>query len=413
MHYAPKLCRIRRASRVLVAALLCCLGSHAATFAHERTQSYSTWQLTAEGARVRVRLSQLDLTHFPWGVLAPPERDAAAATYLTQALTLRSAAGPCTLVAPVRALHPGAGRLVYEWEVRCPSSDDLRLRSDILVDLVSSHLHFARVRTVHGKESEKVLNANDREWALAQVTASHGAAPTSFLGYLWLGMEHIWGGYDHLAFVIALLLPGGSLAQLAKVVTGFTVAHSITLALAVLGWVRPDPPSTEALIGLSIALVAIENLWQRVGSGWNGPWAVVLALLFAAGAAGCGYGRVSAVVLVGTTIFVACHFASLRRGAGVSGSRWGIAFLFGLIHGFGFASALTEVGMPAERLAAALAGFNLGVEVGQLAVVATLWPALRVITQARPRAYARLVELGSTAVLALGTFWFVSRAYAP
>lgn len=394
-------------------ALLCWLAFHGVAAAHERTQSYSTWQLTTQGAQVRVRLSQLDLTHFPWGVLAPADRDQAAAQYLTQALTLRSTAGVCAPSGPVRALHPGDGRLLYEWEVRCPTLDDLRVRSDVLVDVVGSHLHFVRVRTVHGKESEKVLTANDREWALAQVNESHPAAPTSLLGYVWLGVEHIGGGYDHLAFVIALLLPGGSLAQLAKVVTGFTVAHSITLALAVLGWVRPDLASTEALIGLSIALVAVENLWQRVGSEWVAPWAFVMALLLATVGAWWGHGRVSAAVLAGTTLFVGSLFASLRYGSPGSGSRWGVAFVFGLIHGFGFASALSEVGLPTERLVAALAGFNLGVEIGQLAVVATLWPALRAITRARPRTYAFVLELGSAAVLALGMFWFVSRTFVP
>jgi hypothetical protein len=379
--------------------------------AHDRTQSYSSWQLTTQGAKVRARFAELDLTHFPWGVLPPRERDAEAANYVLRTLRLQSAAGPCEPVGAVQPLYPGPGRVAYEWEVRCPSQDDLRLHCDVLFDIVGSHLHFARVRTQNGREVEKVFHAQERDWALASVLANQPSAPTSIAGYLALGIEHIWGGVDHLAFVIALLLPATRLAELAKVVTGFTVAHSITLTLATLGLVHPDLPSTEALIGLSIALVAVENLWIAAGGGWNGPWLFVAALAAATVARFLGIGQVSGTVLAGITLFLACHFAALARGAGLSASRWGIAFLFGLIHGFGFASALAEVGMPQERLALALGAFNLGVEFGQLAVVLALWPALRLFERSWPRQRTSLVDLASTVVLALGVFWFVSRAY--
>ncbi len=379
--------------------------------AHDRTQSYSFWQLTEQGARVRVRLAELDLTHFPWGVLAPAERDAEAARYLTAALTLHSAAGTCEALPPVRPVHPGPGRVAYEWEVRCPGTEDLRIRCDILFDIVGSHLHFARVRTLHGRELEKVFHAHERSWSLAPATTAEPQPPSSAAGYVWLGIEHIWSGYDHLAFVIALVLPAFALVPLAKAITGFTVAHSITLTLATLGLVRPHLPSTEALIGLSIALVAIENLWLRAGPRWSGPWWVLILLAAGAAAALAGIGQIPATVFAGTWLFLACHFASLRCGAAYANSRWGIAFLFGLIHGFGFASALAEVGMPSERLALALGAFNLGVELGQMAVVLAIWPLLRALARRSPSWYGTVAESSSAAILALGVFWFVSRAY--
>jgi hypothetical protein len=88
-----------------------------------------------------------------------------------------------------------------------------------------------------------------------------------------------------------------------------------------------------------------------------------------------------------------------------------IAFIFGLIHGFGFAGVLEEAGLPPDRVAAALFGFNVGVEIGQLAVVAAVWPILHVVTRGRERAYRMVVECGSAAIVGLGVFWFVSRAY--
>jgi hypothetical protein len=153
--------------------------------------------------------------------------------------------------------------------------------------------------------------------------------------FLLLGIEHIFTGYDHIAFLLALLLLGGRFLDLVKIVTSFTIAHSVTLALAALGILNPPVQWVEALIAASIVAVAGENLW---------------ALRSAEG----GASRVA---------------NALRH-------RWRITFAFGLVHGFGFASALQELHLPRSALAAGLVSFNLGVEVGQVAIVALAFPLL-------------------------------------
>jgi hypothetical protein len=225
-------------------------------------------------------------------------------------------------------------------------------------------------------------------------------------------VEHIFGGYDHLAFLVALLLVGGSLGEVARIVTGFTVAHSITLGLAVLGYVRPEPAPVEALIGLSIVLVAAENVWLVGARSRTLPATIAAALALLALAAAAGHGRVPAATLAGLAVFSACYFGLLGRAPRAASLRWAIAFVFGLVHGFGFAAVLAEAGFDAGRAARALFGFNLGVEVGQLAVVAVVWPVLQLVTRAqRGGLRAAVVEMGSAAVLGLGLFWFVTRAY--
>lgn len=149
-------------------------------------------------------------------------------------------------------------------------------------------------------------------------------AMSTFGAYLHEGVEHILIGYDHLLFVVALILPGGTIMSLLGVITAFTVAHSITLAMSVLGIVTLPGWIVEPVIALSIAYVAFENLYIT---------------------------------------------KALSR-------RWGVSFLFGLVHGFGFAGALAEVGVPAGSVASALIGFNLGVEMGQALVVAIALPLL-------------------------------------
>jgi hypothetical protein len=235
----------------------------------------------------------------------------------------------------------------------------------------------------------------------------------SVAGYALLGVEHIASGYDHLAFLLALLLIARSILEVASVVTGFTLAHSLTLALAVTGVLRPPAGAIEALIGLSIALVAAENLWLAdAARSRTVPRAVVGALVSLCVAAAAGIGNVPALTLGGLALFAFCYFELLARSARPRRLRFAIAFVFGLLHGFGFAAALGEAGLPADRLVAALFGFNAGVEAGQLAVVAILWPILRLVTGgANGRYRTPVLELGSAAVLTAGVFWYVSRAF--
>ena len=180
--------------------------------------------------------------------------------------------------------------------------------------------------------------------------------------YLVLGVEHILLGIDHLLFVLALLLITRGIRRLALTITAFTVAHSITLALATLGFVRMPPPPVEAVIALSIVFVAAEILRARRGEE-------------------------------GLT----------------ARAPWIVAFTFGLLHGFGFAGALAEIGLPAGQIPLALFFFNVGVEVGQLVFVAAI---LAIIAMAR----RTRVELPRWAALAppyaigcIAMFWVIQR----
>src|SRR4029450_2046673 len=132
--------------------------------------------------------------------------------------------------------------------------------TDVLRDVARSHLHFARVRPQGRSAFRRLPSDPERSWMIGD-SAAPVAVGDSLADFLLLGVEHILTGYDHLVFLLGLLLLGGGLRAPARVVTGFTVAHSLTLALAVFGVLRPDRAPIEALIGLSIALIAVENLW--------------------------------------------------------------------------------------------------------------------------------------------------------
>lgn len=183
---------------------------------------------------------------------------------------------------------------------------------------------------------------------------TRGEVARRFVG---LGVEHIWTGYDHLAFLAALLLVAGRLREMLLIVTGFTVAHSLTLSAAALGWVFIPAAVVESAIAASIAWVGFENLWTPTP----------------------------------------------RR-------RMVATFGLGLIHGFGFASLLAELGLPREDLLLALLAFNGGVELGQAAVVAVLLPLL--VALRRWGGWTRrAVPALSVAIGLAGVWWFVERAF--
>jgi hypothetical protein len=176
--------------------------------------------------------------------------------------------------------------------------------------------------------------------------------------FLKLGVEHIWTGYDHLLFLLGLLIAASSLKTMLFVVTGFTIAHSITLSLAALGLVHVSPAIVEPAIAATIAFVGVENFF---------------------------------------------HPPARRRIV--------VTFLLGLVHGFGFAGMLEELGLPRGALATALVSFNGGVELGQAAVVAVALPILMQLRRV-PGWERRVVPALSVFVAAAGVFWFVERVTA-
>lgn len=178
--------------------------------------------------------------------------------------------------------------------------------------------------------------------------------------YTVLGVEHILTGFDHLLFVFALLFLVGFRRRLVGTITAFTLAHSLTLVSSAMGWLTLRPPPVEATIALSIVLVAREALHAE---------------------------------------------PTLSR-------RWPalVAFLFGLVHGLGFAGALQQIGLPGQHLAAALLTFNIGVEIGQLLVVALAYAAWCLLSQRRAFTYARTP--GLYAIGAVAACWSIQRVLA-
>ena len=405
-------------TRRLAAAVVACLALLPLdASAHGRSLSYSSWKLTSDGAIVRVRLPRIELTRLALDPVVDPRARAHVVELLAANVRLTSHGAACPPTIDPVPVPSQEGWVIYEWTVRCPNPGAPVVVSTLLLDVAPSHLHFARVELPDGSVREAVLSETETSFAVGESgPAAPGAvasAGTSLAGYVALGVTHIATGWDHMAFVLALVLLAASLREVAALVTGFTIAHSATLALAVLGVVHPSASAVDALIGFSIALVAAENAWLLGGKPRAVPIAIVAALVGLAVAAVAGHGAVAAPALLGLALFSGCHFGLLARADRPGRMRAAVAFAFGLVHGFGFAGILADLDLPRDRLVAALFGFNAGVELGQLGVVALIWPLLRVLrrTDADGRGYWRTAEVGSAAICGLGVFWFVTRLF--
>jgi hydrogenase/urease accessory protein HupE len=290
--------------------------------------------------------------------------------FLSEKIRLRSEGKAGTLaVSPVNLEtlpdRPGLSRkshstlgLTYTW---LKPIGDLRIRYDLFIPTAPNASNLMTL--IHGEQvsntlkvSNTVFTPEKRDFTLSAGGESHTETPN----FIALGMEHILSGYDHLLFLLALLMLGGGLGYLLKVITAFTVAHSITLSLTALNLIHLPGRFIESGIALSIAWVAAENLFGKDPT-------------------------------------------KLQR------SRWAVTFLFGLIHGMGFADILREVGIPRDNLLVSLFGFNLGVELGQMIFVIPAF--LLLVLLKRIPWEARVRWAISAATVVAGLYWFVQRAF--
>ena len=239
----------------------------------------------------------------------------------------------------------------------------LRIRAALFKHLPPEHIHFVSVHDDVDKQiGNKMLKPNDDVLEIIAPERAERAQQrhTTFTDFLRLGVEHIWTGYDHLLFVLALLLVCNDFKSAIQVVTFFTVAHSITLAFATLNLASVSVRVVEPVIAASIVYVGVENVVRP-----EGPKA-----------------------------------------------RWLITFLFGLIHGFGFASVLRDLGVASNTtgLIVPLVAFNLGVEAGQLVIAAVLLPLIWKLRKWEPFV-RRGVPACSAVVAAAGGYWLIQRVF--
>ena len=379
------------ARRCFVAAALALFSLLTALLAHAHSSSNSYLTLSTTGPaltlRADVHMRDLDLIfdldanrdgQVTWGeaqARSPELND-----WLGQGIVLTAAGQKCALGrADIQASeHADGTYLSALWVVNCPgvssAAETAEARLALLYDLIFAQdsLHRGLLKVDFGDEQSSALLSPERPEA--QISRADNSPLKVFGRYILEGVWHIWIGIDHIVFLLSLLVlaplqPSRQrvvhwqaatqarpvVLDVLAVVTAFTVAHSITLGLTITGWLTPPADLVEPAIAISVVLAALNNL---------------------------------------------LGLSALKR--------WRLAFVFGLVHGFGFASVLLDLGLPASALLAALGGFNMGVELGQLAIVGAFLPVAWLLRHTRLYRWV-VVAGGSSAIVVLGVFWTLER----
>ncbi len=391
---------------VLLLALLC--GGQA--LAHTRSESNALWEI--DGGDVDLVLTIPELEARRLGVGGARPSDAMVEAYLAPRVYPLSAGARCPLVPPIGVLSASSGFRKYDLTFKCPSGRQVSIHSDAFFDIVPTHVTFAQIQNAAtGDFAEQLITTDHRT---AEVTGGEETKlkDASFLDFVGMGVMHIFTGIDHMSFLLGLILISRRLRDLVFVVTGFTIGHSLTLALAVTGVIRPHAEFIDALVALTIALIGAENL--AVATGRSGLVAIVVAAGLGAMwiARLLGFGSLPSLLLLGAGLFGANYMLVSGQVRDAGRLRMVITLLFGLIHGFGFAADLLRLQIPTLRLAELLVGFNLGVEIGQLSLVLAVTAGALLLGRlkwAPPRAI--VTEVAAAGLIAIGAYWFLGRSF--
>ena len=366
----------------LIAALfaLLLLASNTA-YAHKPSDSYLTlkveanqlqgqWDIALRDLDFAIGLDGDDNGELTWDEVRAKHKDIAA--YAASRLAFSAAGKSCPLEIGEQMLdtHSDGTYTVIYFKVACGDLAAVDMTYSLLFDVDPQHKGLLKLTNAVGQVSTSIFSPDNPHQVLTLANASKWQ---QFLDYVKHGTWHIWIGFDHILFLLSLLLPAvliitenrwapapsfrAAAIDVLKIVTAFTLAHSITLSLAALQVISLPSRWIESAIALSVILAALNNL-----------------------------------------------FPVFR------GRRWLLAFAFGLIHGFGFASVLSDLGLPQSSLTLALVGFNVGVELGQVAIVAAFLP-LAFALRAKWLYQKLIFTGGSCVIILLATIWLIERAF--
>jgi len=365
--------------RLFLLGLLCLLSFTAQ--AHKPSDSYlnfivegnaidGQWDIALRDLDFALGLDANGDAAITWGEVKAKQRDIDA--YAMARLNLQSDGQSCPATVTDHLVddHTDGAYAVLRFKAQCPQPiKQLQTRYGLFFDIDPQHKGLLQLQY----EDVSTTAIFSPEKATQQFSLTTPNRITQFIDYAREGIWHIWIGFDHILFLLALLLPAVVIRQrqqwqavaafkpafwsVLKIVTAFTLAHSITLTLATLGVISLPSRWVESIIAASVVIAALNNIYPLFRE-----------------------------------------------------RRWMMAFLFGLIHGFGFATVLSDLGLPKSALALALVGFNVGVEAGQLAIVAAFLPVAFYLRHTM--LYRKVILLGGSALIALlASAWLVERAF--
>ena len=376
--------------------------------AHTKSESHSVWKIDGNITHLSFTIPLLESKRLAAAGQDQPT-DAQLVEYIRGRVFVSDSTGRCN-TSREHALPATPQFRRFDLTFVCRGTSAIRLHSSAFFDIVPSHVTFAQIETADGQFVEQIFTEDQQ--VLDGAAGDAELRDVSFFKYIGLGIMHILTGPDHMSFLLGLVLISRRLKDLIFVITGFTVGHSITLALAVTGILRPHAEYIDALVALTIAVIGAENIGVATHRPGTVALGIGLPLLAMAVASMAGIGALPPLLLLGSALFCSNYLMMSGQLRDAGRLRLIVTMVFGLIHGFGFAATLLEMQLPPAKLAQILAGFNIGVEIGQLSLVLSLLGLTKILVNRNwslPRPIVTDAVAGG--LVAVGTYWFVSRSF--
>ena len=387
-----------------LAVLLTLLGLCATAQGDWQTRSWSRWEITGDSAELLFGVEQIELQRM---------RGSIDTDWLLRELEAGISLGDATQKCSLRSVARVAAAdtlLQYRLAFGCAAAlRDPVAGVRVFLGQSGSPLHYAEFEYSAGQHASALFTRAEPDYSLR--SAPVALSVWRIMGrYLVLGFEHILAGTDHVAFLLCMLLASRRLGARLWMITGFTIGHSVTLSLSVLGLLSVVSTAVEALIGFTVALLAVEVFARADGRHFaTGLLALVVAAM-SVYALGGGNSNLPMQSLLALLLLTPCYLVLALRQVRPDMLHMGMTSVFGLVHGIGFASVLQVIGLPQGQRGWALAGFNLGVEAGQLLLLLVFALLIRFASKSaaalRPLAGERVA---AAALCALGVYWLVER----
>lgn len=410
----------------MLAAVFCLALMPTTAEAHSRSVSYSSWSLEGNRAAVEFRLDSRNVAEIivgpglESGSIGPREIEQMreiARELVIRGVVVTQNGQPCTVELADGPARVAQEMLVTEGVFSCAEAIEtagIGIQVNLIPDWGVGHSHLMRVE-VGSEQHEVALGGFVSTWSWTGEGGPSFGVWQNIQTFVQTGVVHILSGYDHLAFLFTLMLVvslAGAQKNLFKemivVATSFTIGHSLTLALAVTGTVQPSSETVEFLIALSIAVLAFEGflVTAKKRAPVRKTYVVTLAVLPVLGLV--GFSGQPFWVLLGMAIFAIAYLELMHSTSKPRLVRGSVALFFGLVHGFGFAGILTEMGLSGPSMALSLISFNVGVELGQAFVLTIALLPLLKLRELSSR--ASITQVGCAITLCLACFWMGARA---
>ena len=379
--------------------------------AHTRSVSYSNWLINNDQIIMTFIAPAREVTKLNEYQLLYPDLAASLEKHLVNSIHLN----PSSKLINNKALLTEQGTVGIELIYTIDKKNiPLRIEMNAFYDVTSSHTHYATINTREGLNKSIIVNEQNRSFEILSLDekSKDQTIKEVIFGYIDLGFTHILSGFDHLVFLLLLLLLCSSLKELFFTATGFTVGHSLTLFLAASNLVIPNTKIIESLIGLTIVITAIEAINLPIIDKkrmWLGSIFLFIFLLLISVSTSI---IDNSLFIIGIGLLTISYLKLIQDQDTASRYRPLLACIFGTIHGFGFANILNEMGIVKTNYLQALFGFNIGVELGQILVLTVLWLSYTYIKKhTKNKYFFEIRSLISSILLSIGLYWLITRLF--